>query len=53
MGTLLVGTDDVQIWVPIPEQREGESAIEAYRRTLVRVRDALTKAIDDQHGVRL
>jgi hypothetical protein len=52
-GTFPLKGKEIELTVPVPEQRPGESGADAYRRVLVEVRDALSDMINNPHGVRL
>ena len=51
-GSKLNGKE-VELTLPVPEQRPGESGADAYRRVLVEVRDAFSDMINNPHGVRV
>ena len=50
-GSFRLQGNEVELTVPVPNQRSGESGADAYRRVLIQVRDALTDMIENPHGV--
>jgi hypothetical protein len=52
-GSFTLNGNVIELTVPVPEQRSGESGSDAYRRVLAEVRDALSDMVSDPHGVML
>jgi hypothetical protein len=52
-GTFDMDGKEIEISLPIPQQRTGEAAADTYRRELKSIRDAIDDMIANPHGIRV